>query len=289
MAEGEKNSITAWALLFAPVLVAALLGRIIPAIPLYLTENWQLAIYYGVTLLIGIFLFRSARTEKDHEFHRIKSLKRLSKTYREEDRGLWTKADSAMAQLERDAEGYQARDKDLVRGRKVKEVLREKRTSEIDDDSPKEEVRMLHDEEHVRRSTARMTGDADPMAMMSGAAVEMMKASKGQTNVDDMLAALAEEDKRIEKEKAAATPAPKPQPKPKPEPKPKPKPQPKPQVGGGEMGAAGIDREADVLGDLGASIGGGKSVGRETKICLDCGARNPIGRGSCHNCGASLT
>jgi hypothetical protein len=55
------------------------------------------------------------------------------------------------------------------------------------------------------------------------------------------------------------------------------------------MGVAGISREDKLLDELGASIGGGKSIGKETKICLDCGGRNPIGKSNCHNCGSSLT
>lgn len=289
MAGEEKNSLNSWALLVVPLIVAGLLESIIPAINLYLVEKWQLGLYYGIAFIIGLILFQRSKTERDYEFHRVKNIKKLSKAYRAEDRGLWSKADSAMADLERDAEGYQASDKELIQAKKVKEIMRAKRTGEIGDDQPEEEVRMLHDEEHVRRSTARMSGDMDPMAQMSGAAIEMMQSGgSGQTNVDDMLRELAAEDERMGKKKASKE-KPKPKLKPKPAPAPKPKPKPKPEVGGGQMGTAGISREDALFDDLGVSIGGGKSVGRETKICLDCGARNPIGRGACHNCGASLT
>ncbi len=275
-----------WALLVVPLIIAGLLGNIIPAINDYvLVENWQIGAYYGAAFIVGVLLFKNSRKEKDHEFHRVKNIKKLSKAYKAEDRGLWSKADSAMAGLERDAEGYEAFDKDLIQGKQVREIMRDKRTGEITDDEPEEEVRMLHDEEHVRRSTARMSGDMDPMAQMSGAAIEMMKSGSGQTNVDDMLAELAAEDERLSKRKKE-----KPAPKPKPTPAPKPKPKPKPkEVGGGEMAAAGKTTVDDLFDDLGASIGGGKSVSKETKICLDCGVRNQIGRGNCQNCGASLT
>ena len=283
MADDAKNRMNAWALLVVPLIVAALIGEIIPAVDTLIVENWQIAVYYGAALLIGIFLFRKSRTEKDHEFHRVKNIKKLRKAYVAEDRGLWSKADSAMAQLERDAEGYEASDKDLVKGQEVMEVMRTKRTDELDEDAPKEDVRSLLDEDHVRKSAARLSGDADSMPKLSGTAVEMMESrSAGQTNVDDMLAELAAEDKR---EKKKAPPKPKEQARPKPQPKPKPK----PEVGGGQMGVAGISREDKLLDELGASIGGGKSIGKETKICLDCGGRNPIGKSNCHNCGSSLT
>ena len=284
MADDAKNRMNAWALLVVPLIVAALIGEIIPAVDTLIVENWQIAVYYGAALLIGIFLFRKSRTEKDHEFHRVKNIKKLRKAYVAEDRGLWSKADSAMAQLERDAEGYEASDKDLVKGQEVMEVMRTKRTDELDEDAPKEDVRSLLDEDHVRKSAARLSGDADSMPKLSGTAVEMMESrSAGQTNVDDMLAELAAEDKREEKKKAP------PKPKEQARPKPQPKPKPKPEVGGGQMGVAGISREDKLLDELGASIGGGKSIGKETKICLDCGGRNPIGKSNCHNCGSSLT
>ncbi len=286
MADDGKNRLNSWALLVVPIIVAGLIGRIIPAIDLLLVETWQIVIYYAFALLIGVILFRRSRTEKDHEFHRVKNIKKLRKAYVAEDRGLWTKADSAMAQLERDAEGYEASDKDLVKGREVMEVLRSKRTDELDEDAPKEDVRSLLDEDHVRKSAARLSGDDSSMPQLSGAAIEMMEAkSTGQTNVDDMLAELVAEDQRIDEKKSR----PSPEPKQKAKPKPKPKPKPKADIGGGQMGEAGISREDKLFDDLGASIGGGKTVGKETKICLDCGGRNPIGRNNCHNCGASLT
>ena len=285
MADDDKNSLNSWAILLVPLIIAGLIGRIIPAIDLLLVENWQIGAYYGFAFLIGFVFFKRSRSERDYEFHRVKNIKKLSKAYKAEDQGLWGKADAAMAGLERDADGYQASDKDLDQGRKVKEILREKRTGEIGDEKPKEEVQMFHDEEHVKRSSARMSGDNDPMAQMSGAAIEMMKASgSGQTNVDDMMAQLNAEDERLEKQKP-----PKSQPKSQPKPQPKPKSKPKPDAGGGQMGTAGASREDKLFDDLGESIGGGKSVGKETKICLDCGSRNPVGRGTCGSCGASLT
>jgi hypothetical protein len=290
MADDDKNSMNAWALLVVPLIIAGLIGRIIPAVDILLVENWQIAAYYGMAVLIGVVLFRRSRSEKDHEFHRVKNIKKLGKAYKAEDRGLWGKADAAMAGLERDAEGYQASDKDLIQGKMVKEVMREKFTGEISDDKPKEEVLMFTDEEHVRRSSARMSGDTDPMGQMSGAAVEMMKASgSGQTNVDEMMAQLSAEDERFEKQKKEKAPKPQPKPKPAPAPKPKPKPAVQPDVGGGQMGTAGKSLEDKLFDDLGASIGGGKSVGKETKICLDCGGRNAMGRANCSNCGSSLT
>ncbi len=81
MADDSKNRVNAWALLVVPIIIAALIGEIIPAIDVLIVENWQIGVYYGLALLIGIFLFRKSRTEKDHEFHRVKNIKKLRKAY----------------------------------------------------------------------------------------------------------------------------------------------------------------------------------------------------------------
>ena len=62
-------------------------------------------IYFGVAIIIGVFLFRNARTVRDHEWHRQRQIKRLQKDYAAEDRGVWSKADLAMSELEADARG----------------------------------------------------------------------------------------------------------------------------------------------------------------------------------------
>ncbi len=276
-----------WALLVAPLIIAGVLSQIVPAAELYLVEGYQIGAYYGAAFLLGVLLFRSSRKVKDHEFHRTKSIKKLRKAYKAEDQGLWTKADSAMAQLERDAEGYEARDKELVQGKQVSEIMREKLTGEVKEED--QEVHLFVDEDHVKKSMRRMAGEEDPTAPLTGATIEMMQEQGAGLfgNVSEKLAKMMEDDlddrkKRKEKEQA-------PQPKPKPKPQPKQEPKPEPQTYGGDTGPAGFDDDDADLAALGASIGGGKSVGRETKICLDCGARNTLGSAACSNCGSSLT
>ena len=40
---------------------------------------------------------------EDHEYHRSAIIKRLSKSYSQEDKGLWDKSDNAMLKLEENA------------------------------------------------------------------------------------------------------------------------------------------------------------------------------------------
>ncbi len=297
MAE-DKNELTAWALLITPAIIVAILHSIIPAASHYVDLTWEKVVMYLIALALGFLLFRRSRKVLDHEFFRAKSIKGLRKAYTAEDRGLWTKADSAMAQLERDAEGYLASDDDAGRDRgKRTDELAGRSMSDSPEKEEELEVRMLSEQDHVRRSTSRMSGEGqeDPMAAMAASDLaHERKQAASPSNVDASLQqALKDEDSaRKQKVKETAAPAPvvaKPKPKPKPEPKAA-SPQEYEQIYGGGKEPAGVTVEGDKdLASLAASTGGGGDVGKETKFCLDCGARNSISRDYCSSCSALLT
>ena len=298
MAE-PKNELTAWALLITPAIIVAILHSIIPAASVHVDLTWEKVLMYLVALGLGFVLFRRSRKVLDHEFFRAKSIKGLRKAYTAEDRGLWTKADSAMIALERDAEGYTASDDDAGRdrGKRTDELAGRSMSDSPEDDEPLTEVRMLSEEEHVRRSTGRMSGDEsdDPMTALAESDLEhARRQAASPANVDaNLQQSLKEEDAaRKEKVKETAAPAPvaaKPKPKPKPEPKAA-SPQEYEQIYGGSKDPAGATVEADSdMSALAASTGGGSDVGKETKFCLDCGTRNSLNRDYCSNCSALLT
>ena len=298
MAE-DKNELTAWVLLITPAIIVAILHSIIPAASHYVDLTWEKVVMYLTALALGFLLFRRSRKVLDHEFFRAKSIKGLRKAYTAEDRGLWTKADSAMAQLERDAEGYLATDDDAGRdkGKRTDELAGRSMSEKTEEKEPELEIRMLSEEEHVRRSTGRMSGEGleDPMdAMAASDLAHERRQAASPANVDaNLQQALKDEDSaRTQKVKETAAPAPvvaKPKPKPKPEPKPA-SPQEYEQIYGGGKEPAGVTVEGDKdMASLAASTGGGGGVGKETKFCLDCGARNPISRDYCSNCSALLT
>ena len=295
----DKNEMTAWALLITPAIIVAILHSIIPAAGHYVDLTWEKVVMYLTALALGFLLFRRSRKVLDHEFFRAKSIRGLRKAYTAEDRGLWTKADSAMAQLERDAEGYLATDDDAGRdkGKLTDELAGRSMSDKAEEEKPELEIRMLSEEEHVRRSTSRMSedGQEDPMAAMAASDLaHERKQASSPSNVDASLQqALKDEDSaRKQKVKETAAPAPvvaKPKPKPKPEPKAA-SPQEYEQIYGGGKEPAGVTVEGDKdLASLAASTGGGRDVGKETKFCLDCGARNPISRDYCSSCSAVLT
>ena len=300
MAE-DKNEMTAWVLLITPAIIVAILHSIIPAASHYVDLTWEKVVMYLTALALGFLLFRRSRKVLDHEFFRAKSIKGLRKAYTAEDRGLWTKADSAMAQLERDAEGYLATDDDAGRdkGKLTDELAGRSMSEKAEEEKPELEIRMLSEEDHVRRSTGRMSGEGleDPMAAMAASDIAHARVQAASpANVDaNLQQALKDEDsarKQKVKETAAPAPAPvvaKPKPKPKPEPKPA-SPQEYEQIYGGGKEPAGVMVEGDKdMASLVASTGGGGDVGKETKFCLDCGARNPINREHCSSCNALLT
>ena len=171
---GEKNQLNAWILFAAPIFVFLSLYQLIPAISERLITHWSgLVVYFLVAIIIGYFLFRNARTVRDHEWHRRKHIKRLQKDYAAEDRGVWSKADLAMSELEADARGIES-------GQMSKKALQrldgsiagltgERLTSEIEsDDSEHDNVALFSESEHVRRSTARVTGESGPVESVQG-------------------------------------------------------------------------------------------------------------------------
>ncbi|MDP7002862.1 MAG: zinc ribbon domain-containing protein [Candidatus Thalassarchaeaceae archaeon] len=55
---------------------------------------------HAVALVVGLFAMYKYRFVEDHEYHRTRAIGRLSKTYKEEDRGLWERGENALEKLE---------------------------------------------------------------------------------------------------------------------------------------------------------------------------------------------
>jgi hypothetical protein len=287
----DKNEMNAWALLIAPIVIAAVISSLVPAYSEFIDASWKTAAYYGVALLIGFILFRRARSVRDHEFHRTKSIKGLKKAYQAEDRGLWSKADSAMAGLERDAEGYTARDRELLRSRETDEIEKKSLRGEKSDAEP--EVHLFVEEDHVKRSTSRMSGapDFDPEAALTGETMERMEEDKSNflAQVSDKLEDLRQADVEKRAKKIKETVAVK-----KTEPKPTPTVTAEvktdyDKIYGGERAAAGASEATPGVTELADSSGGGEFTGKGAKICLDCGSRNALKSTYCYKCSGFLT
>ena len=183
MAE-EKNALNAWLLLAAPLLIFLALHQLVPAISLHLvTDAVGMSIYVIVALLIGFLLFRNARTVRDHEWHRRKHIKKLQKDYTAEDRGVWSKADLAMSELEadaRDVESGQMSAKALARlDGDIGALTGEKSTAEVEAvEEDHDKVELFTESEHVRRSTQRVTGESGPVESVQGTTVAQEEPEK---------------------------------------------------------------------------------------------------------------
>ena len=181
----EKNQLNAWILFAAPIFVFIAIYQLIPAISERLITDWVgLVIYLSVSVLIGFFLFRNSRTVRDHEWHRRKHIKRLQKDYAAEDRGIWSKADLAMSELEADAQGIEQG----VMSKKalekldgsIAELTGERLTAEIErQESDQGDVALFTESEHVRRSTSRVTGESGPVESVQGVTHARAEPEKG--------------------------------------------------------------------------------------------------------------
>tara|TARA_B100000700_G_C14821974_1_gene750417 strand:+ start:79 stop:909 length:831 start_codon:yes stop_codon:yes gene_type:complete len=181
----EKNPLNAWLFFAAPIFIFLAIFQSIPAISERLVPDlFGRVIYFGISIVIGVFLFRNARTVRDHEWHRQRQIKKLQKDYTAEDRGVWSKADLAMSELEADAksvESGQMSRKALQRlDGSIAELTSERLTSEISqDEEDQSNVALFSESEHVRRSTSRVTGESGPIETVQGVTHAQPEPEKG--------------------------------------------------------------------------------------------------------------
>ena len=170
----EKNSGTSVALLLAPsliFLVFDLFGP--PAIDLLLSEkNWIPYVYYVSSLVFGYILFRRSRIVKDMEWHRSKSIQRLEKVYKAEDKGVWLRAGEADNRLSAAAMNRpitsQKKAAERLSG-SVSQINREGGPTEIESNvSDVENVDLFLEQDHVARNSARVTGKTGPVESVQG-------------------------------------------------------------------------------------------------------------------------
>ena len=155
------------ALLFAPTLCLVAIRFGLPAIEEVISEDIVLQVsIHAIALVSGAFMvFRYSRVE-DHEFHRSRAIKRLSKTYRSEDKGLWDeKSDRALEKLEAKASSSNKRISSKVNVRmsgRIGSLNTEMNESEVEEDY-KADVRVsglqtIVDEENLNVSKEKASG-----------------------------------------------------------------------------------------------------------------------------------
>ncbi len=97
----ERSPLLGVALLVAPTLCLVAIRFALEALEDVLSENPSLLYsLHGAALVVGLIMFLRYRKVEDHEYHRSQAIRKLSRTYSREDRGLWEKGDSAIEKLE---------------------------------------------------------------------------------------------------------------------------------------------------------------------------------------------
>jgi len=96
------------ALLLAPTLCVVALRYGSEALEEVISQDDTLRYsIHGAAFLVGVQMFMRYRKVEDHEFHRSRAIRKLSKTYSREDRGLWDKGDAAIKRMEAKANSPQ--------------------------------------------------------------------------------------------------------------------------------------------------------------------------------------
>ena len=89
------------ALLFTPTIILLAIRMILPTVDSILnSDRNSMMILHGGAIFIGIILLLRGNRSKDHEYLRSSAINRLNKIYNQEDAGLWSRADEALARLE---------------------------------------------------------------------------------------------------------------------------------------------------------------------------------------------
>ena len=98
----ERSSTMSVALLLAPTLCVVSVRFGLPALDEVISDDSLLEIgIHSTAVLLGLLMFLRYRRVEDHEYHRSRVIKGLSRTYKSEDRGLWEdKSDRALERLE---------------------------------------------------------------------------------------------------------------------------------------------------------------------------------------------
>ena len=161
-AVSERSSVLGAALLVAPTLCLVAIRFALTTLEEVLSED-PILLYslHGAALAIGLIMFVRYRKVEDHEYHRSQAIRKLSKTYSREDKGLWEKGDSAIEKLETKAKSPKKgraamRSMQLQKG-SIGSLNQERREEEISDEedetrSRNQGISTIVDEQAISKS-----------------------------------------------------------------------------------------------------------------------------------------
>ena len=97
----QRSPMLGAALLLAPTMCVVALRYGSNALEEIISQDATLRYsIHAAALLVGVVMFMRYRKVEDHEFHRSRAIRKLSKTYSREDRGLWEKGEAAIERME---------------------------------------------------------------------------------------------------------------------------------------------------------------------------------------------
>jgi len=97
----ERSPLMSLALLSAPIFCLTALRTILPALDGVLSDDTlSKLLAYGFSLFLGFLMVLKYNVIEDHEYHRSKAIRKLSSSYKLDDKGLWEDSDSIIRDLE---------------------------------------------------------------------------------------------------------------------------------------------------------------------------------------------
>ncbi|MFQ3344063.1 MAG: hypothetical protein ACKVI6_03220 [Candidatus Poseidoniales archaeon] len=100
----ERSTLISVALTIFPLMCLIALRIILPTFDEVLSNDLKSElIAYLFVLLLGLLVVSRYRVIEDHEYHRSKAIRKLSKSYKLEDRGLWEDSGKVLSKLEMNA------------------------------------------------------------------------------------------------------------------------------------------------------------------------------------------
>ena len=97
----ERSSTISGALLLTPTLCIVALRYGLPRIDEVISNDKIIEVsIHTIAIVIGLVMYSRYRVVADHEYHRSATIKRLRKSYSQEDKGLWDKSEIAIQKLE---------------------------------------------------------------------------------------------------------------------------------------------------------------------------------------------
>ena len=100
----QRSPLISAGLLLAPTICVVALRFGLPNIEELLKQDLiAQAIIHTIAVILGIIMYLKYRVIEDHEYHRSSAIKGLSSMYRLEEKGLWSRGDSALEKLEAQA------------------------------------------------------------------------------------------------------------------------------------------------------------------------------------------